>query len=299
MLYVPVLSIIACGMLEDELVHVLSRDREIKLLIVVENRHNLGLIRKLRSKNCTPRTVFLDRVPMLLKDEHSPGSEAFLKFLSLLPFFKEMHEKRKQMEKKEITIVVNLLKVGLHSDLELLKAEVYKNIREMAPFSDNILIFYGSCGRALIKLEEDFADLRCPLSFLKDKNGELVEDCISAALGGNEAYIESLAEFSGTGAFYLTPMWASSWKQMAKETGIWDFNNNCINFDKVGKEYVKLGKHFKLAVKIDTGVANNTEFHENAQEYARTFGTKIVDLKGSVEIVERSYLAARNAITGK
>lgn len=56
----PVLSIIACGMLEDELVHVLSKDSEIKQLIVVEDRVNLEFLRKLKSKNCTPRTAYLD-----------------------------------------------------------------------------------------------------------------------------------------------------------------------------------------------------------------------------------------------
>jgi hypothetical protein len=285
-------------MLEDELVHVLSRDHELKLLIVVENRDNIRFLRNLRSKNCTPRTVFLDKIPMLLKDERHPDSKMLVKFLYIFPSLKEIHEKRKLLEKKKVTVVVNLLKMGLHSDLELLKAEVYKNIRKMAPFSDNILIFYGSCGHTLVKLEEDFADLGCPLSFLKDKDRETVEDCISLAFGGNEAYIRSLAEFSGMGAFYLTPMWALSWKQMAKETGIWDFNNNCINFDKVGKAYGQLGKHFSVAVKIDTGLANDSEFHENVQEYARIFGTKIVDLKGSVEIAEQSYLAARNTVTG-
>lgn len=285
-LYVPVLSIIACGMLEDELVHVLSKDREIKLLIVVENRHNLGLIRKLRSKNCNPRTVFLDRAPMLLKDEHSRGSEAFLQFLSLFPFFKEMHEKRKQMEKKEIIIVVNLLKVGLHSDLDLLKAEVYKNIREMAPFSDNILIFYGVCGHTLGRLKEDFADLGCPLSFLKDKNGEIIEDCISLALGGNEAYARSMLEHNGMGTFYLTPMWAANWKQVAKET-------------RIEKEYVKLSKHYCVAAKINTGLADDYEFDRNAREYARTLGMRITELKGSMEIAEWSYLAARNSIAEK
>jgi len=67
----PVLSIIACRMLEDELVHILSKDRELKQLIVVENRGNLEFLRKLKSKNCTPRTVFLDRIPMLLKETYS------------------------------------------------------------------------------------------------------------------------------------------------------------------------------------------------------------------------------------
>lgn len=282
----PVLSIIACGMLEDELVHVLSKDHELKLLIVVENRNNLGFLRKLRSKDSTPRTVYLDRIPLLLEGEHCPDLKIYGKSFSLFPFFKEMYEKRKLMEKKKLTVVVNLLRPGLHSDLDLLKAEVYKSIREMSPFSDNILIFYGICGHTLGKLKEDFADLGCPLSFLKDGEGEIVEDCISLALGGNEAYARTMLEYSGRGTFYLTPMWASTWKQLQKET-------------KIEKEYINLFKHYSLAAKLDTGIANDPEFDENVREYARTFGMKVITLKGSMEVAERSYLAAKNAITGK
>lgn len=54
-----------------------------------------------------------------------------------------------------------------------------------------------------------------------------------------------------------------------------------------------------MAIKIDTGLANDSEFHENAQEYARIFGMKIVDRRGSVEVAEQAYLAARNAVIGK
>jgi hypothetical protein len=115
----PVLSIIACGMLEDELVHLLSKDHELRLLIVVENRNSLRFFHKLKSKNCIPRTVFLNRIPMFLKNEHYQDSGTFIKFLSLFPFFKEIHEKRKLMEKKKITVVVNMLKMGLHSNLEV------------------------------------------------------------------------------------------------------------------------------------------------------------------------------------
>lgn len=63
----PVLSIIACGMLEDELVHVLIRDCEIRQLIVVENNNISGFLRKLRSGGLVPRVISLDRVPMLLE----------------------------------------------------------------------------------------------------------------------------------------------------------------------------------------------------------------------------------------
>jgi hypothetical protein len=284
----PVLSIIACGMLEDELVHVLSKDGELEQLIVVENRGNLEFLRKLKSKNRTLRTAFLDRVPMLLNDGQSLNSRALIKFLTLFPFFKKIEEKRELNEKKKVTVVVNLLRLGLHSDLEQLKAKVYEDIRERAPFSDSILIFYGSCGHTFGKLEEDFADLGCPLSFLKDKNGEMIEDCISLALGGNEAYASCMLEFRGMGTIYLTPMWASSWKKLENEAEGREFNNR----------YLK-NSLYCLAAKIDTGCENGSEFHENVQEFARKFDMRIANINGSMEIAEQSYHAARNFITRK
>jgi hypothetical protein len=282
----PVLSIVACGMLEDELVHVLSKDSELQQLIVVENRESSGFLRKLRLRNCNPRTAFLDRVPMLLKGRSSPDFRASKGFFSCFPLFKKFYRKRKHRE--EVSVVVNLLSLGLHADLEILKAEVYSNIRAMASFSDRILIFYGTCGRALGKLEEDLSDLKCPLFFLKDRNGDTIEDCISLALGGNEAYARAMTEFRGMGTIYLTPMWASSWKRVENETGSRDFN----------KHYLK-NPLYCLAAKIDSGLITDPDFHINVREFACTFGMKVVNLKGSMEITEQSYLNARNNATDK
>jgi len=75
---------------------------------------------------------------------------------------------------------------------------------------DGILLFYCSCGEAFESLEENFSEFDCPLYFLKDGNGEVVADCISAALGGSAAYDEIMHSCRGTGALYFTPMWASS-----------------------------------------------------------------------------------------
>ncbi len=87
----------------------------------------------------------------------------------------------------------------------------------MSRFSDRILIFYGTCGHSLVNIEKDFEALKCHLYFLKDDKGELVEDCISVALGGNDAYAKAMVNSEGEGMFYLTPMWASGWQEFPKE----------------------------------------------------------------------------------
>lgn len=91
---------------------------------------------------------------------------------------------------------------------------------EMSRFSDRILIFYGTCGHSLSNLEKDFESLGCGLYFLKDENGETVEECISAALGGNDVYARTLVNADGEGTFYLTPMWASNWEEKQNDKAV-------------------------------------------------------------------------------
>ena len=67
----PVLSIIACEMLEDELVYVLSKDHDLNQLIVVESRQSFRFVRKLKSINCQPRLFPLDRIPTFLKEANN------------------------------------------------------------------------------------------------------------------------------------------------------------------------------------------------------------------------------------
>ncbi len=282
----PVLSIIACRMLEDELAHVLSSDREMEQLIVVEGRDSFGLLRKLRSENCLPRKAPLDKVPLLLGNGHGSGFMMLAKPLLKLSFFWKIHERMKLKAAHRVTVVVNPLSLGLHDDFDLLRSEVYGKIREMSAFSDGILIFYCRCGEALEGLEEDFSGFECPLYCLKDGNGEVVADCISAALGGNTVYDETMYACRGTGALYFTPMWACTWKEMKEK------RKKSRNFDD---SYLKDPRYSRL-VKLDIGLSYEPDFHKNVREFARNFDMEIVEIKGSAELAEKSYRAARQGV---
>lgn len=282
----PVLSIISCRMFEDELAHIISSDKEMKQLIVVENKDSFGLLRKLRSDNCLPRTSPLDRVPFLLGNGHGSGFMTISKPLLILPFFRKIHEKMKLKAAQELTVVVNLLKLGLHDDIEILRSEVYKNIKEMTSFSDGILLFYCSCGGAFENLEENCLEFDCPLYWFKDGNEEVVVDCISAAIGGNAAYDELMYTCRGTGALYFTSMWASSWKEMREE------RKKSRNFNE---NYLKDPRYSRV-VKLDTGLSYDPDFHKNVRDFARTFDMEIVEVKGSVELAEKSYRTAKKGV---
>ncbi|MCX9083533.1 MAG: DUF1638 domain-containing protein [Candidatus Methanoperedens sp.] len=278
----PVLSIIACGMLEDELAYVLSSDRELAQLILVDNSEHFRLQKKLQSLGCFPALIPLDRIREILVQEQSFSFQAILKPLRYFNFIKKIHCKLEKHQRSKVTVVANMLKLGLHADSELVRAEVYRKITELSRFSDRILIFYGTCGHSLSNLEKDFEDLGCQLYFLKDENGQTVEDCISVALGGNDAYARTLVNGQGEGTFYLTPMWASNWGMKSKD--------NTILSTESDTKYLKL---YGRALKINTGLSYEPDFDKNARDFAQIFNLKIVELKGSKNIAEQSYQKAR------
>ncbi|MBN2487894.1 MAG: DUF1638 domain-containing protein [Methanosarcinaceae archaeon] len=282
----PVLSIIACGMLEDELAYVLSEDRDLKQLIIVENVESFSLLKKFRSENCQPWMAPLDRVPFLLNGAQSSLLMKLITPLKRFPVFGQVHEKMEEKGKRNVTVVVNMMKLALHTDIDILRSEVYRNIEEMVGFSDGILIFYGTCGHSLGNLETDFKELDCSLYFLRDRIGEKVEDCISAALGGNDEYAETMLSNRGVGTIYLTPMWASKWDEIENEGfSSPDFDINTL----------KSPRYSRLA-RIHTDISRDPDFNKNVLKIARKFDMEVVDIKGSAQIARDSYLNARNGV---
>ncbi len=86
----PVLSIIACDMLEDELAYVLSKDSELEQLILVEKMECFGLQRKLKSLGCFPALIPLDRVQEILRGEKNGSLPTILKPVFALRFIEKI-----------------------------------------------------------------------------------------------------------------------------------------------------------------------------------------------------------------
>ncbi|MDD1760490.1 MAG: DUF1638 domain-containing protein [Methanothrix sp.] len=152
----PTLSIISCRMLEDEIVHLLSSDREVEELILLDGNETQSLSRKLKSQNRPHILLAWESIGRHLQEKQS-GQVGLYSRLGIRP-----------SRADSLVVVVSLLRLGLHSDLHLLRTAVYDEIRRLSAFSDGILIFYGRCGDSLSHLEEDLADLSCPLYFLTD-----------------------------------------------------------------------------------------------------------------------------------
>jgi hypothetical protein len=260
-------------MLEDELVHLLSADREVRELLLVDGRECLSLSGKLRAQNRPHLLLGQDKIAEHLLERQSRPSGIFSRGSA-------------QQKAADLVIVVSPLRLGLHSDLELLKVAVYDNIRRLSAFSDGILIFYGKCGNALANLEHDLSDLSCPLCFLTDESGERIDDCIAIALGGNENYDRALAEHQDV-ALFMTLMWACNWRAMGEEAA----SGQRLDLGAMLK-----GTGMRKVARIDTGLCFETGFEEKVDGFAREFGLQRIELQGETAVAKGSYERAKSCL---
>lgn len=281
----PLLSILACEMLEDELVYVLSKDLEIKHLFVVENRNSFRFIQKLKSENLRPFVFSSERVYSVVSESNRSSPDIFMRMFSKIPVFRQICDFLNRKKQQELTVVVNLLRKDLHSDIDNLQSEVYLNAREMSQMSDGILLFYGKCGYTSEKVQEDLQRLNCPVYFLRDDKRNIVDDCVSIALGGNEIYTQTMLIGNGR-AIYATPMWLSSMNEK-------DYKST-VSYQKVRK-YLS-SPMYSLLFKINNQNSKDNNFHRNVSEFAKIFDMEIIDIDGTMNIAINSYMEAKTSI---
>ena len=256
----PVISIIGCRMFEDEIIHLLENDPEIEKVLVVENQDCVGITRKMAEAGIPYTALPLEEIP-------------------------------EKQEEKGLTLNIYMLELALHAIPENLKRTVYSKVEAMAPRSDGILLFYGLCGNVLGKIEEDFKALDCKVCILKEEDGEIVDDCIGAVLGGRGQYLKALKSCRGVGTFFLTPMWAVNWREMIRTAGLSqdpdDISMSKFVFDHAG---------YKRVARINTGLAYEKDFEACVREFSRLFEFEITDLEGTMKLVESCYAKTKTSV---
>jgi hypothetical protein len=252
----PIMTIIACKIFEDEIVHVVENDPSIGRLILINSDDSAGLAEKFNSREISYEQFSIDSVASNLYSN----------------------------ELDKTTLIVNILELALHAIPDTLKDGVYSVAEEMSSYSDAILLFYGLCGNALAKVEDDLKHLPCKVSILKEDNGQIIDDCIGAVLGGRAAYLETLKSCSGVGTFFMTPMWAANWREMLYSAGMTSEPDN-IEMSKFVFEQVG----YKTVAKIDTGLHYVENFNSIVDDFAKIFDFDIIEMKASPALFERCY----------
>ncbi|MDK2892082.1 DUF1638 domain-containing protein [Methanohalophilus sp.] len=255
-----VLTLICCRMFEDEVVYLLEEDPRITDIIVIENGESEGIRQKLEASGVQHH---LNRLEALNDD----------------------------LDKDGFNVVVQILEFALHAIPAKLKDEVYANINKFTPYSDGILLFYGLCGNILRNVEKDFEDHPCKVAILKEPNGEIIDDCIGAVLGGRDAYLKTLKSFNGEGTFFLTPMWAANWRDMLVSSGFGsdrdDIETSRFVFETVG---------YKHVARVETGLNYEKEFYTQVEDFAEIFNFDIMNISASLDTLKACYYNVRDAV---
>lgn len=247
------LGLIACHMLEDETVHVLSHDKEVRLILVVDSQVSNTLVPKLRDK-C--RSVSIE---MVSPDDISA----------------------RRLEGPGIVILWQR-PVNLHVSPDLLRDDVLKIIAELQDLCSAILVFYGLCGNAFRNLESKVKDVPIPVTILKDSTGQVVDDCMGVAVGGVEPYLKLLR--SHHGAFFLSPMWASDWRHFFVDIMVLQDPN-----DLEGARYIFQYMNYTTVTMMCTGLGCNDEFHDEVRSFSNAFGLAEEEYPCSTDVVDLSY----------
>ncbi|WP_370572413.1 DUF1638 domain-containing protein [Methanomethylovorans sp.] len=260
------MCMIACRIFEDEIVHLIRNDAQISGVFILDSPDAVGILSKLSENKIHYTVCSPDEVKNIVHYEQD----------------------------EDYYILLNILGFSLDASPQLLKENVYEQVGLMSEYADSILILYGLCGNVLGNINRDFAHLSCPVHILREEDGEIIDDCIGASLGGRKPYLAVLKGAGGEGMYFLTPMGAAFWKEMAVIARLTNNPDNTamtkIVFDYAG--YTKVGK-------INTGLDYEKSFGTKVEEFAKSFDFRIVDIEGTVRISEQSYQRAKDSIRKK
>lgn len=176
-----VIGILTCEILEQEFGYLLSKDKEIGRISVLEDAKSAELIKVLsRQEN-----NFLNRISRLRDFRPDPECQP--------------------------EVLVRVLELGLHKNKKTLQGGLIQAANEMGPYVDVILLGYGLCGNALQKPDELLVEAGVPIIIPWDEDHP-VDDCVGLIIGGREKYYGEQCKTAGT--FFMIPGWTYHWQRM-------------------------------------------------------------------------------------
>ena len=263
-----ILNIIACCIFEDELLHLIINDKDIKELYIFENNEfHKSFKKKLQDYN-------------IIYQCYSDNSQ--------------LNNILKQKEKsKDIILILKLMELQLHIEPDLLKKTIYNELNKIKKETiiRNIFLAYGLCGNVLGEVEQDFNTKDFQVFILKELNGKAVDDCIGITLGGREAYLKLLKSFNKVGTLIYTPIMAIN----AENLTVKSYINYGLTEDQaknIIRETYNM-TNYKNILLIDTGLpyTNYNDAKYKTIEYASNYSLNVLEKKiGSPDLFIKNYI---------
>lgn len=254
------LGILGCTILQEELLYVLSRDEEIRNLVVLGG---------------APGETFHQRARELL-----PGLAH-----SLIPC-----DDLEAVEALEgFTVVVDIKETSLHRDPKAFREEVRCICRALREHVGSILLFFGLCRNALWKMHEFSNELGVPIMILEDREGHEVDDCFGAVMGGRRIYLKHILEHRGT--LFIIPGYADHW---ARKLGSKDVTGALEAYNDLRFVFERLG--YDKILRIDTHLGDQADFERKVSTFSNLFNMRLSSEEGDLSVFLHSYDLAKGAM---
>lgn len=242
------LGIIACPMLEDELIASLDEDPESKRIIVIRTPYNNSLKRKM-----TDRGMGFEEI-----DE--------------MDFMNGWID----IDPDAFNVIITMNNLGLHAEPRKLMSHIQDQLIMLQGRVDAVGLYYGMCGNYgwdITKWSEEKLPFR--VEVFRDCKGRVCDDCIGVAVGGLDGYKELLRQF--TGMLLLTPAMATNWFDFlcAGELGQGLKIMPSSGDPEKDMKDLLIMCGYTSAVQIDTGLEDRAEFDKSARDLVDYMGFKL------------------------
>lgn len=247
--------VIACPMLEDELIHSIKNDSDDKNLYVLNTPYNSSLKRKL----------ILNKINF---DEINEWD--FMNYNT-------------QIVHSKFNIVIRMKNLALHAEPKDLMKDIENDLLGLQGHVDMVALYYGTCGNYgwdISKWAKD--NLKYPVTVFRDLNGRVCDDCVCVSVGGLDKYRKLIKEF--TGVMLFTPAIATNWMDFLLASDIMKGIENFI--DTKGLDENEIKKHgikwmldlcgYKSVVQIDNGLEDRKDFDRATKEFAKEMKLNIL-----------------------
>ncbi len=255
-----VLGIVACPMVDDNLVYSLAKDPEEKDIVIVENKNTSSITRKLDSKNIRYRIV--------------PWSE--------------ITSYRMELDHSRYTLLIHMTDLGLHARPEVRKSTVEEIVTDMQPFVDAVGLYLGTCGNFDWNIPR-WCEQRGfkPSAMFCDKNGNLCHDCVGINIAGGPKYKDLQMKY--TGHLYVFPAMATNFDEFMNadsadsattEASLTPEMREALGIEEGRDGYLRwllgLGGYEHI-LRIDTGIGDRENFEKDLEKVAERTHLKIKD----------------------
>lgn len=244
-----ILGVVACPMLEDELIYSLRNDPEEKHVYVIETPYDGSLKRKMEKRG----------VPFTVVDEW------------------DFMNNCAGIDRDMFNVVIKMNNLALHAEPKELMNYIQDELVMLKGRVDAVALYYGMCGNYGWDIS-DWADrnLTYPVKVFRDAKGRVCDDCVGVAVGGLDGYQRLIKEY--TGVMLFTPAVAINQDDFLAASDLMKgvLGGGSREENRAGMKAILEMCGYNSVVQIDTGLEDREEFDEATKEFADYMGFRIL-----------------------